>query len=189
MLEQPRSANFRALLAIAFLRAALALAAVLSLLAAIIVARETIRTLLPSDISVHARSSFFLLLFVLLAAVVSLAWWIVETMLSFANVVAVRSGSGALSSISEAADLMRRRAAAFSSIVTLFAAIHVALLAVLIEVCAHLAPLTHSSAAPAAIAGIITLILAYFALVDWLSVSRLAAYCALLDRNSASRLS
>ncbi|MGH9603588.1 MAG: hypothetical protein ACRD24_14505 [Terriglobales bacterium] len=160
----------RAMFGLSFLRTGLALAGVLAWVGAFIVGgRVAIR-------GEENSPGAFLVVFLALSFLVSLAWGVLNWYLSLAPLFVVRDGRDSLSSIAEAARAVRQNRNAFSSVSSVFAFLHLFAFVsgtMLALMTLGLAGLLRSEIVLALI-GLVTL--GYFALADFLYIARLAAY-------------
>lgn len=173
--ERPadRAPRLRSLLGLNFLRAAVALAAIAGFQGAAILAG-----LASSD--VHPRPGLAFLLFLPLAALVCLVWWMLNWLLSFAAIFAVR-GESVLSALSAAVTLCRERAGAIFAVGTWTGLAHIVLFVAATSVVST--ALAFSQIAPwrLVLAAVLFVTLVYFAIADWLYVARLAGYVCIAD--------
>ncbi len=167
----------RPILEISFLRAALALAAVLAWLAAFIVAG------LAAVQGEQNSPGVFLVVFLALSFLVGLLWSVLNWYLSVAPVFAAEGGRDSLGSIAEAARAVRSNRRGFSSVSSVFGLLR--LLAVAIATIAGLMPLALAGSAPSGVVlGLMGLVaLVYFAFADFLYIARLAAYVKIVEDN------
>jgi hypothetical protein len=168
------TANFGALLRLNFLRAAVTLAAALSLVGAAIVAGFASPA---SDPQPGVVFSLFLPVGVLVGCVWSMLNWL----LSLAPVFAVRDGEDAAGAIVAAVAFFREHTGPVFSVGTWTGLLHLAALAGASSVVAM--PLGFAPILPWRVvaAGMILLSLAYFALADWLYIARLAGYVSIAE--------
>ncbi|MGH9508849.1 MAG: hypothetical protein ACRD2Q_03045 [Terriglobales bacterium] len=160
----------RAMFGLSFLRAGVALAGGLAWVGAFIVAgRVAVR---GEEYSPGA----FLVVFLSLSFLVSLAWAVLNWYLLLAPLFVVRDGRDSLSSIAEAARAVRQNRNAFSSVSIVFAFLH--LFAFVSGTMLALMPLglvgLLRSEIVLALIGLVTL--GYFAFAAFLYIARLAAY-------------
>jgi hypothetical protein len=172
--DLPRSGSFRALIGLNFLRVAAALAALLALAGAAI---------LSSFVSPRASPQPVLavLLFMPLAAIICMAWLVLNWFLSLACIFAVRDGVGAPGAFSAAVTLFWKRMGALSAVSTWTGLAH--LVAFSVAASAASVPLAFVQVAPARImtAIAVLLTLGYFAIADWLYIARLAGYVCIAE--------
>ena len=168
----------RAMVALNFLRAALALAGVAALLGGMILA-GFIST--PK----HPRPGLAFLAFLPLLALIWMLWSSVNWFLSLAATFVARDGQPAFAALSSAVDLCRRQACPIAAASFWFWLMHV--VAFVAATTAVMFPLSLASLVPGKVTLILVgaLTLAYFALVDYFYTARLAGYVALAewDRN------
>jgi len=156
-----------------FLRASVTLAALIGYLGAAILAGRAAAG--PDDV----RPGVFLLVFVVLGTAVTIVRSRVNWFLCLGAIPAARDGCDTFTAISEAAGLFRRHPGRFAGAGAVFGTIHGVLFAFCTVVCL-LALSLADKVPPAATVFLLTVItLAYFAAVDFLYVTRLAAYVAI----------
>jgi hypothetical protein len=167
-----------ALFRLNFLRAAVVLAAIFGLAGAAI-----LTSFVSSDADPQPGLAF--LLFLPLAALVCLAAWTLNWMLSLATVFAVRDGADALGSLSSSVSLCRDRSRAIAAVTSWSSLAH--MVAFVGATTAVSLPLTLIAAVPVRLvnAGLMLLTLAYFAVVDWLYTARLAGYVCIAETPEA----
>src|SRR5581483_7801367 len=161
-----------------FLRAALALAALLAYFGSAFVASTVAgrgETLDPS---------IFFVVFVPLLALVVVAWSTLNWYLSVAPVCAALDGSGAMAAFAGPVRLPRRRMATLSSVGFIFGLLRAVALVAVFMVSVAVAEAPWMSAA-VQIALLVVISLAYFVVADWLYVARLAAYIEIARRDAA----
>jgi hypothetical protein len=168
------SASYRALAGLNFLRAASLLAAGLALFGGAILAGFA-----SSDS--HPRPVLAFLLCLVLAILVCLALWVLNWFLSLAGIFAVRGGGSAQSALTSAVAFCRERMGPVSAVSLWFGMIHIALFIATSSVVFF--PLGFAAVLPwrLVLAAMLLLIVAYFALADWLYLARLAAYICILE--------
>lgn len=163
------------LFGLSFLRVALTLATLIGLLAASILAG-----FVSSDSDPRPGLTF--LIFIALAILVVVLWLAVNWFLSLAPLFVLSEGRDTFGSISAAVDFCRTRAGAVAWSSTVFGVIH--FLAFVLATSAAFVPLMLIGTVPRAVVflGVFFVTLAYFAVVDFLYVGRLASYFAILAR-------
>ena len=174
-IESPVSTNvFPAVLRLNFLRVAVAIAALIGFAGSGIVANFVSP---PS----HPRPGMAFLLFLPLLALVCLAWWLLNWALSLATLFAVRDGGDVIGSIALAIRFSRERAGAVSAVTTWSEFGHVVILS--IGSTAIAVPMGFAGLLPwqAVVAAMAAVSLAYFAIVDWLYMARLAGYVCIAE--------
>lgn len=173
-----QSPAFRALLGLNFLRATAALAALLGLVGAAILAG----LVSPEE---NPQPGLAFLVFVPLAGVVCLSWWALNWLLSLAAIFSVRDGEDTIGALSAAVTVCRERFTPLLAVTTWFELAHVAAFGVA-SVAASL-PLILLRIAPlrVVIAGVFLIALAYFAVIDWLYMARLAGYVCIAQMPEA----
>jgi hypothetical protein len=164
----------RSLIHLNFLRVALLLAMLLSAGGAAILS-----SLLSTASQPRPGQAF--VLFVLLTACICIAGWVLNWWLSLAAVFVVRDGEDALGAFSRAVSFFRDRTGAVIAVSTWTGLAH--FVAFSIATTAASVPLAFIQVAPwrLVVAGIALLTLAYFAVVDWLYMARLAGYVCLTE--------
>jgi hypothetical protein len=168
----------RSLMGLSCLRVSLTLAAVLACVGAAVLAGFVS----PPE---NPRPGLVFLLFLPLAALVSLAWSTLNWLLSLAGIFAVRDGEQALGAISAAVAFSRERAGPVFAVSTWTGLAH--LTAFSIASTAVSLPLALIQVAPSrlVIAGVVLVTLFYFALADWLYMVRLAGYMCIAEMPEA----
>ncbi len=171
-LGKPRP--IRALIHLNFLRVALVFATLLSVVGAAILS-----SFASND--VHPRPGLAFALFVLLTGCICVAGWALNWWLSLAALFVVRDGEDALGAFSRAVSFFRDRTGAVIAVSTWTGLAHC--VAFSIATTAASVPLVFIQVAPwrLVIAGIALVTLAYFAVVDWLYMARLAGYIYLTE--------
>jgi hypothetical protein len=171
-------APFRSLCRLNFLRAALALAATFGLMGAAILA---------GFVSPEADPQPWLafLVFVVLAAMIAWAWWVLDWLLSLAGMFAVRDSDDALGAISAAVSFCRERAGAVFAVSSWAGLAHF-----LAFVGASIVATMALGMAPVVpwrllLLGSLLLIMMYSALTDWLYMARLAGYVCIAETPEA----
>ncbi|MGH9495849.1 MAG: hypothetical protein ACRD3B_12690, partial [Candidatus Sulfotelmatobacter sp.] len=160
---------FQAVLRLNFLRVAVAVAALIGFAGAGIVAGFVS----PAS---HPRPGLAFLLFLPLLALVCLIWWLLNWTLSLAALFTVRDGCDAVRAISSAIRFSREHAGAVSAVTTWSELGHLVLLSIASTVIA--VPIGFAGLLPwqVVLTGMAVVTLAYFAIVDWLYMARLAGY-------------
>jgi hypothetical protein len=173
----PKSA-FRAMTGLNFLRAALALATIFSLVAA-----STLAGFASPD--AHPRPGLAFLLFLPLAGLICLISWALNWILSLAGIFAVRDGDGALGAVSAAVVFVRERLGPVAAVSTWVGLAH--LTAFMAANSAVAVPLSMAQILPGRVVvlSLILLTLAYFAVADWLYIARFAGYVCILEMPEA----
>jgi hypothetical protein len=164
----------RSLINLNFLRVALTVAAVLAFVGAAILVSIASPPAAP-------RPGLALMLFPPLAGLIFILWGALNWFLSLACIFAVRDGDDALSAISTAVTFSRKRSGPLFAVSTWTGLAHLAALSVAST--AVSLPLAFLRVAPArpVITAVILLMLAYFAVVDWLYMARLAGYVCIAE--------
>ncbi len=168
----------RSLIGLNFLRVALTLAALLAFVGA-----ANLVGLVSPDESPKPGLAF--VLFLPLAGLICIVWPALTWLLSLACVFAVRDGKDALSALSATVTFSRERFGAVLAVSAWAAVAHVAAFSA--ATTAVSLPLAFIRLAPARliIAAVIFLTLAYFAVVDWLYIARLAGYVCIAEMPEA----
>ena len=178
--ESPHAdgAAFPALLRLNFLRACLAIAAVLGMVGSAIVAG------FASPAS-HPRPGVAFLLFMPLAALVMVLWFALNWLLSLAGMFAVRNDEDVIGAISKAVELCRRRTGAVAAVSTWTGLAHLVAFVGATTVIGF--PLGLAPIVPwrLLVLAMIVVTLAYFALADWLYMARLAGYVCIAEMPEA----
>jgi hypothetical protein len=169
---------FRSLLALNFLRVALTLAAILAFIGAAILARF-------ASPDTNPRPAMAFILFLPFAGLICIVWPMLNWLLSLASIFAIRDGSDFLSALSAVAAFSRERTGPVFAVSTWSGLAH--LVAISIAGTAVSLPLAFTQLVPArpVIAAVVLVTLAYFALVDWLYIARLAGYICLIEMPEA----
>ncbi|MGO9649105.1 MAG: hypothetical protein ACLPOO_13730 [Terriglobales bacterium] len=172
--EQATNWRLNPLLGLTFLRAAVALAAIVGFVAAFVVGGLAAS---PDETAPDASSLIVMIIFTL----VWVAWSVVNWFLSLAAVFAVANGQDAFGAIADAVDFLRLRSGPVFAVGTSFGLAHVA--AFIVASMAAAIPLGLATVLPGRVvlAGLIVITLLYFAAADFLYIGRLAAYVAILE--------
>jgi hypothetical protein len=174
--DKPRP--FRSLIGLNSLRVALTLAAILAFMGASILASF-------ASPDANPRPGLVFIILLPLAALICIAWPALNWLLSLACIFAVRDGEDTLGSISAAVSFFRKRAGPVSAVSTWTGLAH--LVAFSVASTAVSVPLAFIQIAPwrLVIAGVFLIALAYFAVVDWLHMARLAGYVFIAEMPDA----
>lgn len=174
----PRPRPLPSLIGLNFLRAALTLAAILALVGAAILV-----SFISSDAKPKPGLAF--ILFLPLGGLICIVWPLLNWLLSLASLFAVRDGDDTLSALSAAVTFSRERAGPVAAVSTWTGLAH--LVAFSFATTTISMPLAFIQIAPSrlVIAGIILVTLAYFAVVDWLYMARLAGYVCIAEMPKA----
>jgi hypothetical protein len=169
------------LLRLSFLRVAVALAAIVGLAGAWIISGFASSPDHPSPELVFA-------LFLPLAALVCLIWYVLNWLLSLASVFVVRDGEHALGSVSTAVRLCRERTAAVFAVSAWTGVAH--LIAFVGASTVVTLPLALTAILPwrLALLGVFLVTLAYLAVADWLYTARLAGYVSIAELPDAAAI-
>jgi len=173
-----RARPLRALIDLNFLRVAMVLAVFLAVGGAAILC-----TFVSSD--AHPRPALAFALFIPLAGVICTAGWALNWWLSFAGIFAVRNEEDALGALSAAVSFFRERTGAVCAVSTWTGFAH--LIAFSIATTVASVPFAFIPIVPfrLVIAPVMLVTLAYFAVVDWLYVARLAGYICIAEMPGA----
>jgi len=168
----------RSLIWLNFLRVALTLAALLAFVGAAILV-----SFASSD--AHPRPALVFTLFLPLAALICIVWPMLNWLLSLACIFAVRDDDDAVGAISAAATFSQEHSRPVFAVSTWTGLAHLAVFSVA-STAASL-PLAFVQVAPGRliIAAVILVTLAYFAIVDWLYIARLAGYVCIAEMPEA----
>lgn len=163
---------FRSLFRLNFLRVAVAVAAISGLAGA---------GILAGFVSSEADPVLAVLVFLSFAALACTAWWALNWFLSLAALFAVRDGEDALGAISAVVSLCRERAGAVFAVSFWTGLIH--LVVFIAGSTVVLLPVGLAAALPWRITSLALLVitLAYFAVVDWVYMARLAGYACVAE--------
>jgi hypothetical protein len=172
------STSLHSLIALNFLRAAAALAAIFAFLGAAILA-----SFASPEPNPQLGLSFIIL--VLLAAVICVAWAILNWMLSLACVFAVRDGEDALGALSAAVSFLRERTAPVFAVSTWTGLAHLTALFVASTMASVPAAFVHIAPTRLIVAAVVLVTLTYFAVVDWLYIARLVGYICIVEMPDA----
>jgi hypothetical protein len=166
--------GFRAMIALNFFRVALTVATILSLAGAVILA-----SFVSPD--KNPRPGLAFLLFLPCAALICALWSTLNWLLSLASIFTIRDGSSALSATSAAVQFSRDRAAPILAVSTWTGLAH--LVAISIAGTAFSIPLAFVQVLPGRVVIVLLALfaLAYFAIVDWLYIARLAGYVSIME--------
>jgi hypothetical protein len=166
--------SFRSLIGLNFLRVAVALAAVAGFQGAAILAGF-------ASPEADPQPGLAFLLFLPLAALTWLAWWVLNWLLSLAAIFGVRDSENTLGALSAAVTLCRERSGAVFAVTTWTVLAHVA---AFVGATAFVSvPLAFLPAVPGrlVLAAVLLVTLAYFAGADWLYMVRLAGYVCIAE--------
>ena len=172
-----KARSLRPLIGLNFLRVALTLAALLAFVGA-----ANLVGLVSPDASPKPGLAF--ILFLPLAGLICIIWPALNWLLSLACIFAVRDGD-ALSALSAAVTFSRERPGPVFAVSTWTGLAHI--VAFSAATTADSLPLVFIRLAPSRliIAAVIFLTLAYFAVVDWLYIARLAGYVCIAEMPEA----
>jgi hypothetical protein len=156
-----------------FLRAGVTLASLVGYVGAAIIAGRT------ASGDANVRPGIFLLVFVVLGTAITIVRARVNWFLSLAAIPAARDSRDTFTAIAEAGGLFGRRVGKFAGTGAVFGAIHGVLFACCAVVCLLALSLVGKVPLAATVFLLTVITLAYFAMVDFLYVARLAAYVAI----------
>lgn len=167
-----------ALLRLNFLRAAVAVAALVGFVGASILAGF-------ASPDAHPRPGITFLLFLPLAALICWVWWTLNWILSLAGMFAVRDGEDAVGAVSAAVAFCRERSGPVFAVSTWTGLAH--LVAFVGATTVVSMPLGFAGVVPwrLVVAVMILVTVAYFALADWLYMARLAGYVCIAETPEA----
>jgi hypothetical protein len=174
--KRPRP--IRAMIDLSFFRIAVLLAMILSLGTAGILA-DRIST------GHNPQPGLGVISFLFMAVLVGLAGWMLNWLLSMAGIFAARDGRDALAALSATVTVCRERTGAVLAISTWTGLAH--LVAFSIGMTALSLPLAFVRVAPSRLVVfcMVLVMLAYFAVVDWLYIARLAGYVYMIEMPDA----
>jgi len=163
-----------ALVRLNFLRAVVALAAVVGFLGAAILAGF-------ASPDMHPRPGLAFLLFMPLAGIVCLAWGMLNWLLSLAGLFAVRDGADTVGAIFSAVRFCRERAGPVAAVSTWTWLAHLVTFVGATTVVSM--PLGFAGLLPGRLILFVMLLItvAYFAVADWLYMARLAGYVCIAE--------
>ena len=168
----------RSLIGLNFLRAALALAAVLAFVGAAVLVSFASPKASP-------QPGLVFILFLPLAGMICIVWSMLNWLLSLAGIFAVRNGEEALGALSAAVTFSRERAGAVSAVSTWTGLAHLTALVGASSLASLPLAFIHVVPSWLVIASVIALALAYFAVTDWLYMARLAGYVCIVEMPDA----
>jgi hypothetical protein len=168
----------RSLIWLNFLRVALTLAALLAFVGAAILVSF-------ASSEAHPRPALVFTLFLPLAALICIVWPMLNWLLSLACIFAVRDDDDAVGAISAALVFSQEHSGPIFAVSTWTGLAHLAVFSVGTTVASL--PLAFVQVAPGRliIAAVILVTLAYFAIVDWLYIARLAGYVCIAEMPEA----
>lgn len=169
---------FRSLAGVHFLRVATMLAAILALVGAAILASFASRDANP-------RPGLVFVLFLPLAGLIWVVWSALSWMLSLAAIFSVRDREDALGALSAAITFSRARAGAVFAVSTWTGLAHFVVFSVATTAVSLPLALIQITPSRLVIAGVLVVALAYFAVVDWLYIARLAGYICIAEMPEA----
>jgi hypothetical protein len=164
----------RALFGLNSLRAAVVLAAVLSIQGAAILAR------LPSSAE-HPQPGLVFVIFLPLGGLICFVVWSLNWFLSLAAIFAVRDREDTLASLSSAVRLCRERFGAVLAVSSWSGMAHLVVFSGMMTVVSFPLAFAPVMNMRVLIAIIILVILIYLAIVDWLYMARLAGYVCIME--------
>ena len=169
-----KSGTMRPLVRLNFLRASVAMAAIFGVFGAAILAGF-------ASPDTHPRPGLAFLLFLPLAGMIGVAWWALNWVLSLAGMFAARDGEDAVGAISAAVTFCRERLGPVFAVTLWTALAH--LIAFVGATVAASMPIGMAGVVPWRLVVLLVLLvtIAYFALVDWLYMVRLAGYVCIAE--------
>jgi hypothetical protein len=168
------SRPWSALLRVNFLRAAAALAALLGFVGASILAGM-------ASTDADPRPGLAFVLFLPLAALICVAWWTLNWVLSLAGMFAVRDGENALGAISAAVSFCRERAGSVFAVTIWTGLAHLVVFVGAATMISMFMGFIAVVPWRLVVAAMLLLTLVYFALADWLYMARLAGYVCIAE--------
>jgi hypothetical protein len=172
--------RLRPLLGLSFLRTALALAGIAAYMGSAVLAGVVARS------GETVRPDFFFAIFIPLFVLVVFCWTVLNWFLSLAPLFAVRDGSDMMGSIAASVHLYRRNRRDFAAVGTIFGIIRLFALVAVTMLSLAVANLWGTISGAAVIALVAAISMVYFAMADFLYVSRLAAYAEILERDRSA---
>ena len=169
-----RFSRLRSLLALNFLRVVIALAALLAFSGAAMVASF-------ASPDANPRPSLAFVLFLPLAAAICMVWAALNWLLSLASVFVIRNADDTLAAISRAITFFRERLGSVFAVTIWTGLAHLVAFSVATTVASMLLAFLQFLPARLITGAIILLTLAYFAVVDWLYIVRLAGYVCIAE--------
>jgi hypothetical protein len=165
---------FPSLTRLNFLRVAVTLSATLAFVGAAILAGFAS----PDS---HPRPGLVFIFFSPLAGLICIAWPVLNWWLSLACVFAVRDGEDVMGALSAAVTFFRERTGPVFAVSTWSGLAHLVAFSIATTVVS--VPLAFIQIAPwrLVVAGVFLVMLAYFAVVDWLYMARLAGYVCIAE--------
>jgi len=172
------SQPFRSLVGLNFLRLATVLAALLALMGAAILVGF-------ASPDVNPRPGLAFILFLPLAGLICIVWSTLSWWLSLSAIFSVKDGEDALGALSAAITFSRERTGSVFAVSVWTGLAHFVVFSV--AGTAVSLPLSLVQIAPSrlVIAGVLVVALAYFAVVDWLYIARLAGYICIAEMPEA----
>jgi len=166
--------SFSVLTRLSFLRAVVALAAILGFAGAAILAGFV-------SPSTDPQPGVAFLLFLPLAGLIWLAWWALNWLLSLAGVFAVRDGEDVMGAISAAVGFCRERTRAVLAVSVWTGLAHITAFVGATTMVSM--PLGFAGVLPwrLVVLGVMFVTVAYFAVADWLYMVRLAGYVCIAE--------
>jgi hypothetical protein len=131
--------------------------------------------------SANPRLGLGIILFLPIATLICMVAWMLNWWLTLAGIFAVRDGEDALESISAAVTFSRDHLGPVFAVSTWTSLAHLVALSIATSVVAFPIALAQVMPARLVIAGIILVTLAYFAIADWLYMTRLAGYVCIAE--------
>jgi hypothetical protein len=172
--ENGKRQSIRALIDLNFLRVAVVLAMMLALVGSAI---------LSSLVSTekNPRPDLAVVLFLLLTGVVFVAAWLLNWWLSFAAIFAVRNREDTLGAISAGATVVRTRTGAVLAVSTWTGVAHLVAFSIATSIATFLFAFIAIVPVRLVFVCVVLVMLAYFAVVDWLYIARLSGYICIAE--------
>jgi hypothetical protein len=185
LLEKQQKAGFGSLVGISFFRAALALATLVGFFGAAILVGYTA----PRDPADTSGMMATVLLFLAFGVVVAFLWSVLNWFLSVAPIFVLRDGRDTFGAIADSVNFFRRRAGPLTGVTLLFDLFRLVLLiAATLVVLAPVGSIAHASELRGAFWFALFVALIYFAIADFLYITRLAAYVSLAEEDAEPEL-
>src|SRR6202044_2298064 len=131
--------------------------------------------------SANPRPGLSIILFLPIAALICVVGWMLNWWLTLAGIFAVRDGKDALESISAAVTFSRDHLGAVFAVSSWTSLAHLVAFSIATSVVAFPIALAQVMPVRLVIAGIVVVTLAYFAIADWLYMTRLAGYVCIAE--------
>jgi hypothetical protein len=164
----------RSLIGLNFLRAALALSAMLAFVGAGVLVSF-------ASPKAHPQPGLAFILFLPLAGSISMVWSLLNWLLSLACIFSVRDGEDALGALFSAITLSRERAGPVFAVSAWTGLAHLTAFAGALSLASLPLAFIHVAPSRLVIVSVIVLTLAYLAVADWLYMARLAGYICIAE--------